>query len=132
MILLLATVQQVKFDAVILHQHKKRQEEKMFDAGDGKIDIWRVENFKLVPQPKELLGTFFGGDCYVILYTYQKDKREYYLIYYWLVSTFCCLFFSLNFCLSMLVCIHLSVPKVYTKSMKAYIFCVLSIYVCIF
>ena len=81
-----ATVPQIKFDAAVLHQHKKRQEEKMFDGGHGKIDAWRVENFKLVPQPKELHGTFFGGDCYVILYTYQKEKREYYLIYYWLVS----------------------------------------------
>lgn len=80
----IAHVQQTKFDAAILHQRKKRQEEKMFDDGTGKIDIWRVENFKLVPVPRELIGTFFGGDCYVILYTYQKNKKEFYVIYYWL------------------------------------------------
>ncbi|XP_057303795.1 advillin-like isoform X2 [Hydractinia symbiolongicarpus] len=80
----IAQVQQTKFDAATLHQRQKRQDEKMFDDGNGKIDIWRVENFKLVPQPKEMLGTFFGGDCYVILYTYQKNKKEMYLIYYWL------------------------------------------------
>ena len=57
----------------------------MFDDGNGKIDIWRVEDFRLVPQPKELHGTFFGGDCYVILYTYLKDRRECYIVYYWLV-----------------------------------------------
>ena len=57
----------------------------MFDDGNGKIDIWRVENFKLVPQNRDLVGTFFGGDCYVILYTYQKNGKENYIIYYWLV-----------------------------------------------
>ena len=83
-----AHIQQTNFDAAQLHQKKKRQEEKMFDDGSGKTDIWRVENFKLVIQPKELSGTFFGGDCYVILYTYTKSKKEYYVIYYWLVIVF--------------------------------------------
>ena len=85
---LIAVVKQTKFDAATLHEKKKRQQEKMFDDGNGKIDVWRVESFKLVPQPKELLGTFFGGDCYVILYTYEKDRREHYIIYYWLVCNF--------------------------------------------
>ena len=85
-IISLAQIQQTKFDAATLHERKKRQQEKMFDDGKGKIDIWRVEDFRLVPQPKELHGTFFGGDCYVILYTYVKDRREQYIVYYWLVS----------------------------------------------
>jgi hypothetical protein len=59
----------------------------MFDDGNGKIDVWRVEDFKLVPQPRDLYGTFFGGDCYVILYTYLKDRREQYIVYYWLVGS---------------------------------------------
>ena len=65
---------------------KKRQEEKLFDDGKGKMDIWRVENFSLVPQPKEMYGTFFGGDCYIILYTYQVSGRDHHIVYYWLVS----------------------------------------------
>lgn len=80
----IAHVKQTKFDAATLHERKRRQQEKMFDDGKGKIDVWRVEDFKLVPQPRELYGTFFGGDCYVILYTYTKDRREHYIIYYWL------------------------------------------------
>ena len=30
----------------------------------------------------------YGGDSYVILYTYQVNKREHYIIYFWLVSIF--------------------------------------------
>lgn len=68
-----------------MHEQRTREDSKMFDDGNGKIDIWRVENFKLVPQNRDLVGTFFGGDCYVILYTYQKNGKESYIIYYWLV-----------------------------------------------
>ncbi|XP_033113783.1 advillin-like isoform X1 [Anneissia japonica] len=89
----IARVQQKKFDASTLHQVKTSDLEsdpamaaqlKMFDAGDGKIEIWRVENFDLHPLEKQLYGQFFGGDSYVILYTYRQRGREQYIIYYWL------------------------------------------------
>ncbi len=28
----------------------------------------------------------YGGDSYVVLYTYQVNKREHYIVYYWLVG----------------------------------------------
>jgi len=80
----IAKITQTKFDAINLHEKRKREDAKMIDDGSGKVDVFRTENFKLVPQPRELKGTFFGGDCYVILYTYQKNKKENYVIYYWL------------------------------------------------
>ena len=58
----------------------------MFDDGSGNVEVWRIENFELVLQPKELYGTFFGGDSYVILYTYQKNNKSCFVVYYWLVS----------------------------------------------
>ncbi|CAM9441041.1 unnamed protein product, partial [Hapterophycus canaliculatus] len=53
------------------------------DDGSGKLEVWRVENFKLAPWPKEKYGQFYGGDCYVMLYTYLVGDRECYLIYFW-------------------------------------------------
>ncbi|XP_065656338.1 advillin isoform X2 [Hydra vulgaris] len=78
------SIPQMAIDTSKLHLQQKRQEEKMIDDGRGKVDVWRVENFKLIPVPKEATGVFFGGDCYVILYTYVVDRKECYLIYYWL------------------------------------------------
>lgn len=31
-------------------------------------------------------GQFYGGDCYVMLYTYLVGGKESYLIYFWQVS----------------------------------------------
>ena len=35
---------------------------------------------------QEKYGQFYGGDCYVMLYTYLVGGRESYLIYFWQVS----------------------------------------------
>lgn len=32
--------------------------------------VWRVENNELAPVEKKWLGHFYGGDCYLVLYTY--------------------------------------------------------------
>eukprot|EP00752_Nemacystus_decipiens_P014256 g12677.t1 len=58
-------------------------DEKPVDDGSGQLEVWRVENFKLAPWPKEKYGQFYGGDCYVMLYTYLVGGRESYLIYFW-------------------------------------------------
>jgi hypothetical protein len=58
----------------------------MVDDGTGKKDIFRIDNFDLVQVPVEDYGKFYSGDCYVILYTYNKEGRTRYIIYFWLVS----------------------------------------------
>lgn len=57
------------------------------------LQIWRIEDFTMVPLENIHYGEFYGGDCYVILYTYQVQGRERYIVYYWLVR--CALFFLL-------------------------------------
>ena len=45
-------------------------------AGCGKapgIEIWRVESFKIKPWPKEMYGSFYEGDSYVVLHTYKES-----------------------------------------------------------
>jgi len=40
------------------------------------IEIWRIEKFKVVPWPKELYGSFYSGDSYIILNTYKEQGKE--------------------------------------------------------
>ncbi|KAK0655324.1 hypothetical protein B0T16DRAFT_424272 [Cercophora newfieldiana] len=38
--------------------------------------IWRIENFTVVPIPKESYGQFFKGDSYIILHTAEIESQE--------------------------------------------------------
>ncbi len=49
------------------------------------MKVWRVEDFELVEVPRKYYGMFFGGDSYVILYTYEQGGREAHIIYFWQV-----------------------------------------------
>uniref|UniRef100_T1IV90 HP domain-containing protein n=1 Tax=Strigamia maritima TaxID=126957 RepID=T1IV90_STRMM len=55
-----------------------------FNATDYRMKVWRVENFDIVPVDRKQYGRFYGGDCYVIKYTYHTGTREATIIYYWL------------------------------------------------
>lgn len=58
----------------------------MPDNGEGQAEIWRIENFAMVPIDPETEGMFFGGDSYVIKYHYvNKRGGQGYIIYYWQV-----------------------------------------------
>lgn len=58
--------------------------DKMVDDGSGKVEVFVVNNFKLEEVPVEKHGEFFGGDSYVICYTYLLNGREQAMIYFWL------------------------------------------------
>ena len=49
----------------------------------GKIDIFRINEFRQELYVKELYGQFYSGDCYIILYTYIRRNTEKKLIYMW-------------------------------------------------
>ncbi|KAI3797001.1 hypothetical protein L1987_39690 [Smallanthus sonchifolius] len=38
---------------------------------NGKIEVWRINCSAKTPVPKEDIGKFYGGDCYIVLYTYM-------------------------------------------------------------
>ncbi|NXC81101.1 VILI protein, partial [Cercotrichas coryphoeus] len=79
-----AKVEQVKFDATTLHaQPQMAAQQKMVDDGSGEVEVWRVENNELVPVEKKWLGHFYGGDCYLILYTYFVGPKVNRIIYIW-------------------------------------------------
>lgn len=44
-----------------------------------------MENQELVPVEKKWLGHFYGGDCYLVLYTYSVGPKVNRIIYLWQV-----------------------------------------------
>ncbi|EPS41583.1 hypothetical protein H072_4513 [Dactylellina haptotyla CBS 200.50] len=52
------------------------------------LRVWRVENFEVVPLPVNQTGTFFDGDSYIILHSYQvgpqSNPRLSHDIFFWL------------------------------------------------
>lgn len=72
-----------KFDVGTMHQQGIREAQQLVDDGSGKVEVWRIEDFELQAQEKALYGQFFGGDSYVILYTYLVNSKENYIIYFW-------------------------------------------------
>jgi len=88
---LAATEGDAEFNIRSLHRDKYRLLAKnrgcavgfMPDDGTGKTEVFRVEDFELVPIDPNNNGFFFGGDSYVIRYTYNKAGREHVIIYFW-------------------------------------------------
>ncbi|XP_068805018.1 villin-1 isoform X2 [Struthio camelus] len=79
-----AKVEQVKFDATTLHAKPQlAAQQKMVDDGSGEAEVWRVEGQELVPVEKRWLGHFYGGDCYLVLYTYHVGPKVNRIIYIW-------------------------------------------------
>ena len=48
------------------------------------LEIWRIENFAPVPYKKELYGTFYSGDAYIVLSTVKKGSKLKWDIHFWL------------------------------------------------
>ncbi|KAG0480442.1 hypothetical protein HPP92_011300 [Vanilla planifolia] len=47
----------------------------------GKIEVWHINGTFKDPVPKEEIGKFFSGDCYIVLYAYHhgESKEEFFL-----------------------------------------------------
>ncbi|XP_019513203.1 PREDICTED: advillin isoform X1 [Hipposideros armiger] len=79
-----AKVSQDKFDVTLLHTKPEvAAQERMVDDGNGKIEVWRIENLELVPVEHQWYGFFYGGDCYLVLYTYEINGKLRYILYIW-------------------------------------------------
>uniref|UniRef100_A0A8C0ZRT3 Scinderin n=1 Tax=Castor canadensis TaxID=51338 RepID=A0A8C0ZRT3_CASCN len=70
-----ARVQQIPFDASQLHSSPQMAaQHNMVDDGSGEVEIWRVESNGRVEIDQNSYGEFYGGDCYIILYTYPRGQ----------------------------------------------------------
>ena len=50
------------------------------------LHVWRIEEFQVVPWPREQYGQFYDGDSYIVLYSYKvgdNDKMGH-DIFFWL------------------------------------------------
>jgi len=51
------------------------------------IEIWRIQQFKVVPVPKQTYGQFYNGDSYIVLHTYKPkpdSDKLLYDVHFWL------------------------------------------------
>ncbi|XP_020575035.1 villin-2-like isoform X2 [Phalaenopsis equestris] len=56
----------------------------LLEAG-GKVEVWRINGSAKTRVPKEEIGKFYGGDCYIVLFTYHSgDKKEEYFLACWI------------------------------------------------
>ncbi|XP_041362840.1 advillin-like [Gigantopelta aegis] len=72
-----------KFDANELHRRTNIKKENLPDDGNGEKRIWRIEDRDMIPVKQDSYGIFYGGDCYIIQYTYMVNNKEHYIVYYW-------------------------------------------------
>uniref|UniRef100_A0A4W6CY15 Scinderin like a n=1 Tax=Lates calcarifer TaxID=8187 RepID=A0A4W6CY15_LATCA len=80
----IAKVKQIPFDSSSLHNNLiMAAQHGMVDDGSGKIQIWRVEGGEKVPVDPSTYGQFFGGDCYLVLYSYNTGGKDRHIIYTW-------------------------------------------------
>ena len=40
----------------------------------------------MVELERKHIGQLYGGDCYVMLYSYLVNKQEHHIVYFWLVT----------------------------------------------
>ncbi|XP_051910058.1 villin-1 isoform X2 [Hippocampus zosterae] len=80
----IAKVDQVKFDVLELHARPElAAQQRMVDDASGDVKVWRIENLEPAEVDPRTYGQFYGGDCYLVLYTYRVSGRERRLLYMW-------------------------------------------------
>ncbi|XP_074549430.1 villin-1 [Halichoeres trimaculatus] len=80
----IAKVEQVKFDVMQLHARPEfAAKQRMVDDGSGDVKVWRIENLELAEVNPSTYGQFYGGDCYLVLYSYQRSHQQQYILYMW-------------------------------------------------
>uniref|UniRef100_A0A3B3ZMK1 HP domain-containing protein n=1 Tax=Periophthalmus magnuspinnatus TaxID=409849 RepID=A0A3B3ZMK1_9GOBI len=77
-------VEQVKFDVMQLHARPDlAAQQRMVDDASGEVKIWRIEDLELAEVDPSTYGQFYGGDCYLVLYTYMRANKPQYILYMW-------------------------------------------------
>ncbi|KAF7644207.1 hypothetical protein LDENG_00226000 [Lucifuga dentata] len=80
----IAKIEKVEFDVSKLHQsNAMAAQHGMVDQGEGDKQIWRIVGSDKVLVDVSLIGQFYGGGSYIILYEYQHDSKHGHIIYIW-------------------------------------------------
>lgn len=79
-----AKIEYVPFDVKALHKTPAMAaQHNMVDDGSGDVKIWRIEGGAKVQVDSKSYGQFYGGDCYIILYSYKLGGKQQHVIYTW-------------------------------------------------
>uniref|UniRef100_A0A2K6P3F9 Villin like n=1 Tax=Rhinopithecus roxellana TaxID=61622 RepID=A0A2K6P3F9_RHIRO len=74
----------VKLDVSKLHtQPELAAQLRMVDDGSGKVEVWCMEDLHRQPVDSKHHGQLCAGNCYLVLYTYQRLGRVQYILYLW-------------------------------------------------
>ncbi|KAM5233389.1 villin-like protein isoform 3-T3 [Hipposideros larvatus] len=74
----------VKLDAGNLHsQPELAARLRMVDDCSGKVEVWGIQDLTRQPVHPKLHGQLYAGNCYLVLYTYQKMGQVQYILYLW-------------------------------------------------
>ncbi|ORX75184.1 actin depolymerizing protein, partial [Anaeromyces robustus] len=93
--------EQINIDNLDLTKYLNKDMEKLKVSDNGKevnewkdagtkvgLWIWRIENFKVIPWPKDQYGKFYSGDSYIVLNSYNKGGNTlFHDIHFWLGET---------------------------------------------
>ncbi|XP_066861805.1 villin-like protein isoform X6 [Kogia breviceps] len=75
---------QVKLDVGKLHSHPELAAQlRMVDDGSGKVEVWYIQDSCRQPVDPTHHGQLCAGNCYLVLYTYQKMGLIQYILYLW-------------------------------------------------
>ncbi|GAB1294795.1 Villin-like protein [Apodemus speciosus] len=56
---------------------------RMVDDGSGKVEVWYIQDLQRQPVDPKHHGQLCSGNCYLVLYTYQRLGRVQYILYLW-------------------------------------------------
>ncbi|XP_064216208.1 villin-like protein isoform X4 [Aotus nancymaae] len=74
----------VKLDVGKLHsQPELAAQLRMVDDGSGKVEVWCMQDLRRQPVDPKHHGQLCAGNCYLVLYTYQRLGRVQYILYLW-------------------------------------------------
>ncbi|XP_051685192.2 villin-like protein isoform X6 [Oryctolagus cuniculus] len=75
---------QVKLDAGRLHsQPELAAQLRMVDDASGKVEVWCLQDSRRQPVDSKHHGRLCAGNCYLILYTYERLGVVHYILYLW-------------------------------------------------
>ncbi|URE45106.1 Villin headpiece domain, partial [Musa troglodytarum] len=64
---------------------RMKQEPLVERKDEEKLQVWCINSSAKSPVPKEEIGKFYSGDCYIVLYTYHSgEKKEDYFLTCWM------------------------------------------------
>ncbi|XP_072582578.1 villin-like protein isoform X8 [Vulpes vulpes] len=56
---------------------------RMVDDASGQVEVWCIQDLCRQPMDPKHHGQLYAGNCYLVLYTYQKMGRVQYILYLW-------------------------------------------------